>query len=52
MNHPYLYPEDAPWTEEFRELQTLRRLQCGAYYDEESTEDDIEASPFHSRSAL
>ena len=24
MNHPYLFPEDAPWTEEHYELKALR----------------------------
>lgn len=24
MNHPYLFPEDAPWTEEYYELKALR----------------------------
>jgi hypothetical protein len=24
MNHPYLYPDQAEWTEEFQELHSLR----------------------------
>ena len=24
MNHPYMFPEDAPWTEEHYELKALR----------------------------
>jgi hypothetical protein len=24
MNHPYLYPDEAPWTEEYQDLRELR----------------------------
>lgn len=24
MNHPYLYPDEAPWTEDYQELQEIR----------------------------
>lgn len=26
MNHPYLYPDEAPWTEDYEELRAIRRL--------------------------
>lgn len=24
MNHPYLYPDEAPWTDDYQELQHIR----------------------------
>ena len=24
MNHPYMFPDEAPWTEEYHELKALR----------------------------
>lgn len=26
MNHPYLYPDEAPWTEDYQELRDLLRI--------------------------
>lgn len=29
MNHPYLYPDQAPWTEEYQDLmQLLHNTRC------------------------
>lgn len=39
MNHPYLHPDEAPWSEEYRELLAIRRLRRG--YDEPDTQPDI-----------
>lgn len=25
MNHPYLYPDEAPWTDDYAELRSLRK---------------------------
>lgn len=37
MNNPYLYPEDAPWTDEYQELKEIRsqRNYPRAFDDEE-----------------
>lgn len=24
MNHPYLYPDEAPWTDDYQELKEIR----------------------------
>lgn len=26
MNHPYLYPDEAEWTDDYRDLQAIRML--------------------------
>ncbi len=39
MNHPYLHPDEAPWSEEYRELLAIRRLRHG--YDEPDNQPDI-----------
>lgn len=33
MNHPYLYPDEAPWTADYAELRAIRCAQCG-YHNE------------------
>jgi hypothetical protein len=27
MNHPYLYPDEAPWTDDYQELRLIRKLR-------------------------
>ncbi len=27
MNHPYLYPDQAPWTDDYQELRLIRNLR-------------------------
>jgi len=27
MNHPYLYPDEAEWTDDYKELHTIRALR-------------------------
>ena len=43
MNHPYLFPEDAEWTEEFQELRDIRaqRHYPRAFDDEEEFLDAL-----------
>ena len=30
MNHPYLYPDEAPWTDDYQELLAARRANHGS----------------------
>jgi len=39
MNHPYLYPDQAPWTDDYHELIDIRRSKHGQV-DPENTPDD------------
>ena len=27
MNHPYMFPDEAPWTDEYADLQHVRRVR-------------------------
>jgi hypothetical protein len=40
MNHPYRYPDEAPWTEDYAELRAIRRARH-APYDLENEPDDL-----------
>lgn len=43
MNHPYLYPDEAPWTEEYRELRTIwHDHHAVSRQDEDTTNNNIE----------
>lgn len=43
MNHPYLYPDEAPWTEDYQELRDIRaqRNYPRAFDDEEEFLDAL-----------
>jgi hypothetical protein len=40
MNHPYLYPDEAPWTEDYAELRDIWRTDHDHYDPDNSPEDD------------
>jgi hypothetical protein len=40
MNHPYLYPDEAPWTEDYRELRSCWRARHGRQDPDSAPEDD------------
>lgn len=40
MNHPYLYPDEAPWTEDYHDLRAIWRAKHGQYDPENAPEDD------------
>lgn len=42
MNHPYLYPDEAPWTEDYAELRETWRTDHDHYDPDNSPEDDID----------
>lgn len=31
MNHPYMYPDEAPWTDDYQELKEARRMYNNAH---------------------
>ncbi len=33
MNHPYLYPDEAPWTDDYYELRQVRKLHYSSAMD-------------------
>ena len=42
MNHPYLFPDQAPWTDEYKELhQERERYYPRAFDDEEEFLDAL-----------
>lgn len=43
MNHPYLYPDQAPWTEDYQELKEIRerRRYPNSFDDEEEFLDAL-----------
>jgi len=44
MNHPYLYPDQAPWTDEYRDkMETISKGRCfpDAFDDEEEFMDAL-----------
>lgn len=38
MNHPYMYPDQCPWTEDYWELQELRQQYIPRHEDDEDDE--------------
>jgi hypothetical protein len=43
MNHPYMFPDEAPWTEDYHELREIRRERNypRAFEDEEEFLDAL-----------
>ena len=35
MNHPYIFPDEAPWTEDYKELQEIRQRNYPRAFDDE-----------------
>jgi hypothetical protein len=42
MNHPYLYPDQAPWTDDYYELRAIRNRKR----HDDSYEDDTDTPYF------
>lgn len=42
MNPPYLYPDEAPWTEDYAELCDIWRSNHDHYDPDNSPEDDTD----------
>jgi len=38
MNHPYLFPDEAPWTEDYQELREIRTHKRD---DDDLSDDDL-----------
>lgn len=39
MNHPYLYPDQAPWTEDYQELRQILRFKYGIPRDDDDAHE-------------
>jgi hypothetical protein len=42
MNHPYLFPDEAPWTEDYHELRAIWRAKHGICDPEREFDDEQE----------
>ena len=42
MDHPYLYPDEAPWTEDYQDLMAMRKVKRYAYTQAEMEAMTIE----------
>ena len=38
MNHPYMYPDQCPWRDEYWELQAIRQQRIPCHEDDEDDE--------------
>ncbi len=47
MNHPYMFPENAPWTDEYKELKEIRRVRYIQNGIERYEIDDTEPDGIH-----